>query len=54
VAERGRYMLAFLDALLAMNDDIALELATADGRSPLLAARKGGVEERIPRRGGPG
>ncbi|MGA7456307.1 MAG: aldehyde dehydrogenase family protein, partial [Methyloceanibacter sp.] len=27
IAERGRYMLAFLDALLAMNDDIAVELA---------------------------
>ena len=32
VAERGRYMLAFLDALLAMNDDIAVELAWQMGR----------------------
>ena len=32
VPERARYMLAFLDALLAMNDDIAVELAWQMGR----------------------
>jgi len=32
IAERKRYILAFLDALLAMNDDIAVELPV--GRPP--------------------
>ncbi|MGA9604609.1 MAG: aldehyde dehydrogenase family protein, partial [Methyloceanibacter sp.] len=32
VPERARYMLAFLDALLAMNDDVTLELAWQMGR----------------------
>ena len=47
MAERGRYMLAFLDALLAMNDDIALELAWQMGRPVRYGGEKGGVEERI-------
>ena len=47
VAERGRYMLAFLDALLAMNDDIAMELAWQMGRPVRYGGEKGGVEERI-------
>jgi acyl-CoA reductase-like NAD-dependent aldehyde dehydrogenase len=32
VPERARYMLAFLDALLAMNDDVTVELAWQMGR----------------------
>src|SRR6476660_4059057 len=47
VPERGRYMLAFLDALLAMNDDIAVELAWQMGRPVRYGGEKGGVEERI-------
>ncbi len=46
VAERGRYMLAFLDALLAMNDDITTELAWQMGRPVRYGGEKGGVEER--------
>src|SRR4026207_554813 len=46
VAERGRYMLAFLDALLAMNDDIAVELAWQMGRPVRYGGEKGSVEER--------
>lgn len=47
VPERARYMLAFLDALLAMNDDIAVELAWQMGRPVRYGGEKGGVEERI-------
>jgi len=47
VAERGRYMLAFLDALLAMNDDIALELAWQMGRPVRYGGEKGAAEERV-------
>jgi len=47
VAERGRYMLAFLEALLAMNDDIAVELAWQMGRPVRYGGEKGGVEERV-------
>ena len=47
VQERARYMLAFLDALLAMNDDIAVELAWQMGRPVRYGGEKGGVEERI-------
>ena len=32
IPQRTKYMLAFLDALLAMNDDIAVELAWQMGR----------------------
>ncbi len=46
VAERGRYILAFLDALLGMNDDIAVELAWQMGRPVRYGGEKGGVEER--------
>jgi len=46
VAERARYMLAFLDALLAMNDDIATELAWQMGRPIRYGGEKGGAEER--------
>ena len=47
IAERARYMLAFLDALLAMNDEIAAELAWQMGRPVRYGGEKGGVEERI-------
>jgi acyl-CoA reductase-like NAD-dependent aldehyde dehydrogenase len=47
VAERARYMLAFLDALLAMNDDIAVELAWQMGRPVRYGGEKGAAEERI-------
>ena len=46
VAERGRCILAFLDALLAMNDDIAVELAWQMGRPVRYGGEKGGVDER--------
>jgi acyl-CoA reductase-like NAD-dependent aldehyde dehydrogenase len=46
LAERGRYVLAFLDALLAMNDDIAIELAWQMGRPVRYGGEKGSVEER--------
>jgi acyl-CoA reductase-like NAD-dependent aldehyde dehydrogenase len=47
VAERARYMLAFLDALIAMNDDIAVELAWQMGRPVRYGGEKGSVEDRI-------
>jgi acyl-CoA reductase-like NAD-dependent aldehyde dehydrogenase len=47
VAERGRYALAFLDALVAMNDDIVTELAWQMGRPVRYGGEKGGVEERV-------
>jgi len=47
VAERGRYMLAFLDALLAMNDDIAQELAWQMGRPIRYGGEKGAGAERV-------
>lgn len=47
VAERARYMLAFLDALLAMNDDITVELAWQMGRPVRYGGEKGAAEERI-------
>ncbi|MCB1488020.1 MAG: aldehyde dehydrogenase family protein, partial [Bauldia sp.] len=46
VAERGRTILAFLDALLAMNDEITTELAWQMGRPVRYGGEKGGVEER--------
>src|SRR4029078_3253079 len=45
IAERKRYILAFLDALLAMND-IAVELAWQMGRPVRYGGEKGSVEER--------
>jgi acyl-CoA reductase-like NAD-dependent aldehyde dehydrogenase len=47
IAERGRYMLAFLDALLAKNEDIAVELAWQMGRPVRYGGEKGGTEERV-------
>jgi acyl-CoA reductase-like NAD-dependent aldehyde dehydrogenase len=46
VAERARYVLAFLDALIAMNDEIAVELAWQMGRPVRYGGEKGSVEER--------
>lgn len=46
IAERGRYILAALDALLAMNDDITTELAWQMGRPVRYGGEKGGAEER--------
>jgi acyl-CoA reductase-like NAD-dependent aldehyde dehydrogenase len=47
VSERARYMLAFLDALLAMNDEIAVELAWQMGRPVRYGGEKGSVEDRV-------
>ena len=46
IAERGRYALAFLDALVAMNDEIVPELAWQMGRPTRYGGEKGGVIER--------
>lgn len=47
IAERGRYALGFLDALIAMNDDIVTELAWQMGRPVRYGGERGGVEERV-------
>jgi acyl-CoA reductase-like NAD-dependent aldehyde dehydrogenase len=47
IAERARYMLTFLDALVAMNDDIAVELAWQMGRPVRYGGEKGSVEDRV-------
>ena len=47
VAERARYVLTFLDALLGMNDDIAVELAWQMGRPVRYGGEKGSVEGRV-------
>jgi acyl-CoA reductase-like NAD-dependent aldehyde dehydrogenase len=46
VASRKPFILAFLDALLAMNDEIVTELAWQMGRPVRYGGEKGGVEER--------
>jgi acyl-CoA reductase-like NAD-dependent aldehyde dehydrogenase len=46
IAERGQYMLAFLEALVGMNDEIVPELAWQMGRPVRYGGEKGGVEER--------
>ncbi|GGA98322.1 aldehyde dehydrogenase [Brucella endophytica] len=46
IAERGRYCLAALESLLAMNDEIVPELAWQMGRPVRYGGEKGGVEER--------
>jgi acyl-CoA reductase-like NAD-dependent aldehyde dehydrogenase len=46
LAERGRILTAFLDALLAMNDEITTELAWQMGRPVRYGGEKRGVEER--------
>jgi acyl-CoA reductase-like NAD-dependent aldehyde dehydrogenase len=47
VPERARYILAFLDALVAMNDDVTLELAWQMGRPVRYGGEKGALEERV-------
>ena len=54
VAERGRYMLAFLDALLGMNDDVTVELAWQMGRPVRYGGEKGGARGAHPWHGGHG
>ena len=46
IAERGRYCLAMLEALVSMNDEIVPELAWQMGRPVRWGGEKGGVEER--------
>jgi acyl-CoA reductase-like NAD-dependent aldehyde dehydrogenase len=46
VPERARCVLAFLDALLAMNDEITVELAWQIGRPVRYGGEKGSIEER--------
>ncbi len=46
IAERGKYLLAMLEALVAMNDEIVTELAWQMGRPVRFGGEKGGVEER--------
>jgi acyl-CoA reductase-like NAD-dependent aldehyde dehydrogenase len=46
VAERAKQALAFLDALLAMNDEIVPELAWQMGRPIRFGGERGGLEER--------
>ena len=47
VTDRARYMLAFLDALGTMNDEIAVELAWQMGRPVRYGGEKGSVEDRV-------
>jgi len=46
VAERAKQVIAFLEALLAMNDEIVPELAWQMGRPVRYGGEKGGLEER--------
>ena len=46
IAERGRYMLAMLEALVAMSDEIVPELAWQMGRPTRYGGEFGGVKER--------
>jgi acyl-CoA reductase-like NAD-dependent aldehyde dehydrogenase len=46
ISERQRYVLAFLDALVAMNDEITVELAWQMGRPVRYGGEKGSVEDR--------
>ncbi len=46
IAKRGEYLLAFIEALIAMNDEIVPELAWQMGRPVRYGGEKGGVEER--------
>ena len=47
VKERVAKALAFLDALVAMNDEMVPELAWQMGRPVRYGGEKGGVEERV-------
>jgi acyl-CoA reductase-like NAD-dependent aldehyde dehydrogenase len=46
IADRGKYLLKFLEALLSMNDEIVPEIAWQMGRPVRYGGEKGGVEER--------
>ncbi|MBN9067556.1 MAG: aldehyde dehydrogenase family protein, partial [Rhizobiales bacterium] len=46
IAERGKYLLAMLEALVGTNDEIVTELAWQMGRPVRFGGEKGGVEER--------
>ncbi|MFU0505398.1 aldehyde dehydrogenase family protein [Pseudaminobacter sp. NGMCC 1.201702] len=46
-AERGKYMLAMLEALVAMNDEIVPEIAWQMGRPTRYGGEFGGVKERV-------
>ncbi|MDH6233586.1 acyl-CoA reductase-like NAD-dependent aldehyde dehydrogenase [Mesorhizobium soli] len=46
IAERGKYMLAFLEALVAMTDEIVPEIAWQMGRPVRYGGEFGGVKER--------
>jgi acyl-CoA reductase-like NAD-dependent aldehyde dehydrogenase len=46
IKERAGYILKFLDALLAMNDEVTVELAWQMGRPVRYRGEKGSVEER--------
>jgi acyl-CoA reductase-like NAD-dependent aldehyde dehydrogenase len=46
IAARGKYLLAMLEALIGMNDEIVTELAWQMGRPVRFGGEKGGVEER--------
>ena len=47
IAERGKYMLAMLEALTAMSDEIVPELAWQMGRPTRYGGEFGGVKERV-------
>jgi len=47
VAERGKYMLDFLDALLEVNDEVTVELAWQMGRPVRYGGEKRSLEERV-------
>ena len=47
IAERGGHVLAFLDALVAMNDEIVPSLPGRWAGRSAIGGEKGGVEERI-------
>jgi acyl-CoA reductase-like NAD-dependent aldehyde dehydrogenase len=47
VKERARYMLAFIDALVAMNDEVTVELAWQMGRPVRYGGEKRAAEERV-------
>ncbi len=47
IAERGRYCLAMLDAMLAMQDELTVELARMMGRPVRYGGEMGGFAERV-------
>ena len=47
VRERARYVLAFIDELVAMNDEMTVELAWQMGRPVRYGGEKGAAEERV-------